>query len=148
MRQGDADAAQELWQRFEPVLKREIRLRLRDTRLRQRFDESDVCQSVMASFFVRTAMGQYELDTPEQMLRLLVRMARNKVAGQARRLRSRPADRLRVAGLDLREVVLQAPPPVMVTNELAWPAVVWITTELLTKPLMREKPVSGPAGPR
>ena len=43
---------------------------------------------------------------------------------------------------------VQAPPPVMVTSELAWPTVVWITTELFTKPLMCENPVAGPAGPR
>src|SRR5256885_6378293 len=43
---------------------------------------------------------------------------------------------------------VQAPPPVMVTSELARPAVVWITTELFTKPLMCENPVAGPARPR
>jgi DNA-directed RNA polymerase specialized sigma24 family protein len=85
VRRGDAGAAQELWRRFEPMLKREVRLRLRDTRLRQRFDESDVCQSVMASFFVRATSGEYELDTPEQLQRLLAQMGRHKLASQARR---------------------------------------------------------------
>ena len=31
----------------------------------------DICQSVMASFFVRAALGQYQLNTPEQLLNLL-----------------------------------------------------------------------------
>jgi RNA polymerase sigma-70 factor (ECF subfamily) len=85
VRGGDADAAQELWQRFEPLLLREVRLRLRDPRLRRLFDETDVCQSVMASFFLRAAAGEYELNGPEQLQRLLVQMGRNKLASQARR---------------------------------------------------------------
>jgi RNA polymerase sigma-70 factor (ECF subfamily) len=44
----------------------------------------DVCQSVLASFFVRAASGQYELDRPAQLLRLLVIMARNKLVSEAR----------------------------------------------------------------
>jgi RNA polymerase sigma-70 factor (ECF subfamily) len=85
VRRGDPDAAEELWRRFEPLLRREARLRLRDPRLRRRFDESDVCQSVMASFFVRAAAGQFELDSPEQLQHLLLRMGRNKLATHARR---------------------------------------------------------------
>jgi RNA polymerase sigma factor (sigma-70 family) len=45
----------------------------------------DVCQSVLASFFLRTAAGQYDLDRPEQLLKLLVSMARKKLAMTARR---------------------------------------------------------------
>jgi RNA polymerase sigma-70 factor (ECF subfamily) len=33
----------------------------------------DVCQSVLGSFFVRAAKGQYDVDTPEQVEKLLVR---------------------------------------------------------------------------
>jgi RNA polymerase sigma-70 factor (ECF subfamily) len=43
----------------------------------------DICQSVMASFFVRAALGQYELNSPDQLLRLLAAMARNKLINQA-----------------------------------------------------------------
>ena len=43
---------------------------------------------------------------------------------------------------------VQAPPPVMVTNRLPGPVVVWTTTELCRNPLIREKPEAGPAGPR
>jgi hypothetical protein len=41
-----------------------------------------------------------------------------------------------------------APPPVIVTNLLPWPVTVWMTTELCRKPLEREKPQDGLAGPR
>jgi DNA-directed RNA polymerase specialized sigma24 family protein len=92
VRRGDADAAQELWRRFEPMLKREIRLRLRDTRLRQRFDESDICQSVMATFFVRATSGEFELETPEQLQHLLAQMGRHKLVSQGRRHRAKRRD--------------------------------------------------------
>jgi RNA polymerase sigma-70 factor (ECF subfamily) len=38
----------------------------------------DICQSVLASFFVRAAVGQFELDRPEPLVGLLIGMARNK----------------------------------------------------------------------
>src|SRR5262249_42724784 len=85
VRSGDAAAAAELWRSFEVPLRREVRLRLRNSRLRRLFDETDVCQSVMASFFLRATAGEYELDSPEQLQRLLSRMGRNKLVSQARR---------------------------------------------------------------
>ena len=85
VRRGDSEAAEELWRQYEPLLQREMRLCLRDPRLRQRFDEYDVCQSVMASFFVRIKTGQFELSRPEQLNGLLARMGRNKLASQTRR---------------------------------------------------------------
>jgi RNA polymerase sigma-70 factor (ECF subfamily) len=85
IRAGDDQAARELVRRYEPVIRREVRLRLRDQRLASRFDWTDVCQSVMASFFVRAAAGQYDLEQPDQLLRLLVVMTRNKVTQQVRR---------------------------------------------------------------
>jgi RNA polymerase sigma-70 factor (ECF subfamily) len=85
VRKGDAAAAEELWREYEPLLRREVRLRMRDPRLRQRFDEDDVCQSVMASFFVRASMGQFDLTGPEHLRHLLAQMGRNKLFSQARR---------------------------------------------------------------
>jgi RNA polymerase sigma-70 factor (ECF subfamily) len=85
IRAGDEQAAAELVKRYEPLIRREVRLQLEDRRLCRVFDSMDVCQSVLASFFVRTAAGQYDLDRPEQLLRLLVSMARNKLASAARR---------------------------------------------------------------
>jgi DNA-directed RNA polymerase specialized sigma24 family protein len=63
----------------------------------QRLIESvDICQSVFASFFVRSALGQYDLDDPGQLLRLLTAIARNKLAIQARRERADRRDPGRV----------------------------------------------------
>jgi RNA polymerase sigma-70 factor (ECF subfamily) len=39
---------------------------------------------VFASFFVRAAMGQFELDKPEHLLHLLVDMSRKKLVDHAR----------------------------------------------------------------
>jgi RNA polymerase sigma-70 factor (ECF subfamily) len=85
VRRGDDDAAAELVRHYEPALRRAVRVRLRDARLRRLFDSTDVCQSVLASFFVRAALGQYQLDSPEQLLKLLATMARNKVVNEAAR---------------------------------------------------------------
>src|SRR6516225_5934734 len=85
VRTGDDQAAMELVRQYEPLIRREVRMHLRDQRLSRLLDSMDVCQSVWGSFFVRTAAGQYDLDRPEQMLALLVKMAQNKLVSAARR---------------------------------------------------------------
>lgn len=85
IRHGDDQAAAELVQRYQSIICREVRMHLGDRRLGRLMDSMDISQSVLASFFVRAAVGQYDLERPEQLVRLLVTMARNKVASQARR---------------------------------------------------------------
>ncbi|HLN31948.1 MAG TPA: ECF-type sigma factor [Gemmataceae bacterium] len=82
VRAGDERAAEELVRRYETEIRLEIRvwLRVRDPRLRRVFDSMDICQSVLASFFVRAAVGDFDLDEPGQLIRLLVGMARNKLS--------------------------------------------------------------------
>jgi RNA polymerase sigma-70 factor (ECF subfamily) len=82
---GDDQAAAELVRKYEPALRLEIRLRLTDPKLRRILEPADLCQSVLKSFFVRAATGQFDLDTPEKLLSLLRTMARNKVATQVRK---------------------------------------------------------------
>src|SRR3954454_24985367 len=95
VRAGDDSAAAELVRRYEPALRLEIRLRMGDPKLRRLLDPADVCQSVLGSFFVRAALGQFDLDRPEQLMGLLITMARNKVALQARRQRTQRRDNRR-----------------------------------------------------
>jgi RNA polymerase sigma-70 factor (ECF subfamily) len=92
VRDGDQEAATELVRQYEPAIRRAVRFQLRDSRLRRALDSMDVCQSVMGSFFARAALGQFEIDKPEQVLRLLVTMARNKLATQARKPHVRRQD--------------------------------------------------------
>lgn len=87
VRSGDERAAGEMVRLYEPAIRREVRRRLTDARLRRVLDASDVCQLVMKSFFVRAALGQYELDGPAQLLALLARMARNKLGDEAKKER-------------------------------------------------------------
>lgn len=84
VRTGDSRAAAELVQRYEPTIRRVARVRLANDRLRRQFDSMDICQSVFASFFVRVALGQFELENPEQLLALLVTMSRRKLINHAR----------------------------------------------------------------
>jgi DNA-directed RNA polymerase specialized sigma24 family protein len=84
VRAGDEDAAVQLVRTYEPAIRRAARVRLVDTRLQRLFDSMDISQSVFASFFVRAALGQYELDQPEQLLKLLVAMSRKKLANRVR----------------------------------------------------------------
>jgi RNA polymerase sigma-70 factor (ECF subfamily) len=100
VRAGDEQAAAELVQRYETIVRREVRLRLRDPRLRRVFDSLDVCQSVLASFLLRAAAGQYELEGPAQLVRLLVGITRKKVASAARRQQAGVRDHRRVEAVD------------------------------------------------
>jgi RNA polymerase sigma-70 factor (ECF subfamily) len=98
VRAGDADAAAELVRRYEPAVRLEARYRLRDRRVRQVMDSQDLCQLVMASFFVRAAVGQYDLNEPKDLVKLLVVMARNKAAKVARDQHRQRRDAGRVEG--------------------------------------------------
>jgi RNA polymerase sigma-70 factor (ECF subfamily) len=92
VRDRDESAAAELVQRYQGHIRRAVRYQLHDPRLRRIFDSMDVCQSVLATFFKRVAAGQYNLEHAEQLIQLLVKMACNKVAGQARRQRAKRRD--------------------------------------------------------
>lgn len=112
VRHGDADAAAELVRQYEPAIKRSLRLRM-DPRLRRTCDSMDICQAVLGSFFVRAASGQYELSTPEQLLKLLAAMARNKLARVQRdQLRARrDARRVEAGSADERDLAGNASSP-------------------------------------
>jgi RNA polymerase sigma factor (sigma-70 family) len=84
VRAGDAGAAAELVRQYERAIRVAFRLRLTDPRLRRQLDSMDVCQSVLGSFFVRAAAGQYDLDSPQQLVNLLMKMAQNKLLMQVR----------------------------------------------------------------
>jgi DNA-directed RNA polymerase specialized sigma24 family protein len=76
LRSGDEAATADFMRRYEPKIRRAIRV---NARLQSHFDAEDVSQSVMKSFFFRARLGQFEdLRTPEQVLGLLTAMARNK----------------------------------------------------------------------
>jgi RNA polymerase sigma-70 factor (ECF subfamily) len=96
IRQGDQQAAAEMVRLYEPAIRRAVRFRLRSAPLRQALDSMDICQSVLGSFFVRAASGQYQLDGPEDLQKLLCAMARNKLKHQLRKHQAQRRDPRRV----------------------------------------------------
>jgi RNA polymerase sigma-70 factor (ECF subfamily) len=99
VRAWDQEAAGELVRRYEPAIRRAVRVRLASARLGNLFDSMDICQSVLRSFFVRAASSQYDLHTPEQVFKLLTAMARNKLASQARKQHSLRRDNRRASAI-------------------------------------------------
>jgi RNA polymerase sigma-70 factor (ECF subfamily) len=113
IRAGDEDAARELVERFEGVIRREVRLRLNRSSLLQVFDSMDISQSVLASFFARASSGDFEIESSDQLVRLLIGMTRNKVAFHVRRQHAQRRDsRLNEARrVDELEVACTTPSP-------------------------------------
>ena len=110
IRAGDAQAATELVQQCEPVIRLEVKLRLSDPRLRRLFDSMDICQSVLASFFVRAALGHYDLEEPGQLVKLLVGLARNKLAFHVRHERRQRRDHRRLEAVGQEQLEAAAAP--------------------------------------
>ena len=113
VRAGEAQAADAFVRRYEPVVRRLIRLQLEDSKLNRLVDSVDICQSVLASFFLRARAGQFELEAQAHMMALLKKMALNKVAWVAHRHRRQrrnmaPAE---LASGELQAVAGQAPTP-------------------------------------
>jgi RNA polymerase sigma-70 factor (ECF subfamily) len=103
LRLGDERAAAELVTEHEDALRRIVRVRLRDSRLRRLLDSVDVCQSVLCAFFVRAALGQFELHDPDQLVKLLARMARNKLVNLWHKHHAARRDCRRVEGAAVEE---------------------------------------------
>jgi RNA polymerase sigma-70 factor (ECF subfamily) len=113
VRAGDQEAAAELVRLYEPTIRRIARVRLGDAGLRRQFDSMDICQSVLGSFFVRAALGQYELSSPDQLLGLLVTMSRKKLVDLSRRAGAARRDyrRTETGAPDERQCVAPDPTP-------------------------------------
>lgn len=77
-RRGEQDAATELYLRYADRLER---LAQRETGrdLGPRVDAEDVVQSVFRTFFRRAAQGQYDLPAGEELWRLILVIALNKI---------------------------------------------------------------------
>jgi len=114
LRKGEAQAAEKLVREFEPEIRRMIRIQLHDSPLQRQFDSMDICQSVMANFFVRASAGQFDLNEPQNVLRLLVTMARNKLTDKARAVhgpRRHPGGKQQDGSVHLNNVADRAASP-------------------------------------
>lgn len=79
VRRGEATAAAEVVRRFEPEVRRFIHFRLTSPTVRRFVDSLDICQSVLARFFVHLSAGELDLAEPRQLQALLLKMARNRI---------------------------------------------------------------------
>ena len=112
VKSGDEQAASQLVKEFEPVVRRELRFRLRDSRARLELDSMDISQSVLSNFFVRVATRQYDLKEQGDLVKLLVTMTRNKVAENLRaQHRQRRDSRRTVQGVEGMALASADPTP-------------------------------------
>jgi RNA polymerase sigma-70 factor (ECF subfamily) len=117
VRNGDDEAASELVRRYERTIRMAIRVQLDHSDLRRLLDSMDICQSVLANFFVRTASGQFELDTPEQLIKLLVTMARNRLIQHVHQQRAARRDhRRRQGNFEAADIAATTPSPSQVIS--------------------------------
>jgi RNA polymerase sigma-70 factor (ECF subfamily) len=84
LRAGDPSAAEQLVRDYESIVRRQVRFRLRDPKLGRVLDSMDICQAVMASFFVRAASGVFEIASSKDLVNLLAAITRRKLAAAAR----------------------------------------------------------------
>lgn len=77
VRSGCPEAAREVFDRFNPHVRRVVRRHLA-RRLRRQFDSHDFLQAVWASFFT-TPADRYTFDKPDDLVNFLARVAANKV---------------------------------------------------------------------
>lgn len=101
VRDGDEQAAEVLVKRYEPEIRRMVRVRLNDPTLRPVLDSMDICQSILARFFIRVQAGELSgLKEPGQVLGLLIKMASDRVIDRARMQRAARRDRRRLQPID------------------------------------------------
>ena len=83
LRQGDAEAAEILFQRYARRLAR-IAQKYLSLALARRFDAEDVTQSVFQTFFRRLGDGEYNIANAEDLWRLLVKITILKTRAKCR----------------------------------------------------------------
>jgi RNA polymerase sigma factor (sigma-70 family) len=84
LRAGDEDAACELIDRYGDLVRREIRFRLRDSRLFRVVGESDLFQSAMSRFIWGLQLGKFDVQSPAELAGLLRKIAERRVCGASR----------------------------------------------------------------
>jgi RNA polymerase sigma-70 factor (ECF subfamily) len=123
VRAGEPEAAAELVRAYEPEIRRAVRIWATNAPLGRILDSIDICQSVLANFFIRAASGQFDIERPEQLTGLLVKMAKNKLRDHWRKQTADRRDIRRVAAdnvdaLDLLAAGQATPSQVVASREL------------------------------
>lgn len=103
VRRGDEAAVRILHDDYSEAVEREVRFALYDSRLRRIVGESDICQSVFMRFCVGLWAGNYEIETPGQLVALLKTMVRSRVVDWARYAKADRRDIRRNQSLEFEE---------------------------------------------
>ena len=137
LRQGDEDAARELIDRYGDAVRREIRFRLRDSRLHRVVGDSDVFQSAVSRFIWGLRLGKFDVTSPQELLGLLRTIAERRVCRAARFWQAQRRDMQRTGDLaDVSDTALIAADPT--------PSKAVSEKELIAETLAR-LPEAGPA---
>ncbi len=88
VRSGEPAAAAEFVARYEPLIRRAIRVRGTGGRLQRVVDSEDLCQTVMRRFFENAGDGNVLADNPTTLLNWLLEVARNRLREQHRHARA------------------------------------------------------------
>jgi RNA polymerase sigma factor (sigma-70 family) len=107
VRLRDQQACAELVHTYLPDVLRIVRMQISNLNLQQVIEADDICQIVLANFFIRMADGQFQLNEPAQLKVLLGRMARNQVLDEGRRAQA--SRRARQRTLQANEAMQQVP---------------------------------------
>ena len=117
---GSEEAAADLITQYGPSLRRIARIRLHGSEIRRVLDSQDIYQSVMAIFFQRVQTGTFELETPEDLIRLVSTMIRNRVTDKVRRHHAQRRDlrrNLSVEDESIAVVDMEDSPSVLVSRQ-------------------------------
>lgn len=110
---GDAGAADHLVTKYGRSLRTYVHVHLTSPRLRRLLDSTDITQVVWKSFFERARKKGCKVDSPDHLVKLLVRMAQRRLAKELRHHRARRRDVERQEdGTALEEVASSSPGPV------------------------------------
>lgn len=96
-RHGQADAPTQLYLRYAQRL-RSLAMRQTSSELAPRFDPEDIVQSVFRTFFRRLAAGSYDVPDGEEIWKLLLVIALNKIRTASNHHRAAKRDVRRTAG--------------------------------------------------
>lgn len=144
IRDGSQDAAWVLLERVGPHVQRVVRHML-NRELRSKFDSMDFVQAVWASFFVNRNLI-ISFTKPEQLVRFLVSMARNKVISENRRRiltekydvrREKSADQIGEKNLEAQTPFVSSPSQFAMARE-CWQQLLRNQPELSRQILLRK----------
>ena len=105
IRTGEIDAVREFVADYEPFIRRSIRRRLKRSSLLAVTGSADICQSALGSFLIRAIAGEYQLTRREDLEKLLLTIARRKLATVMRREFAARRDRRRLEVRDLNNAM-------------------------------------------